>query len=43
MYWAESKVLEYSGNMRHNLAAPDVFAEVVKVINQTVQGDTELA
>ena len=29
----ESKVLQYYGNMRHNLAVLDAFVEVVKVTN----------
>ena len=28
----ESKVLQYFGNMRHNLAAIDAFAKFVKVM-----------
>ena len=34
-YLGESKVLQYFSNMRHNLAAPDTFAEVVKVVNHS--------
>ena len=33
-YQGESKVLQYFGSMRHNLAAPDAFAEVMKVMNK---------
>ena len=31
----KSKVLQYFGNMKLNLAAPDGFAEAVKVMNHT--------
>ena len=33
LYFDESKVLQYFINMRHNLATPDIFAVVVKVMN----------
>ena len=33
MYEGESKVLQYFGNMRHNLAASDALATVMKVTN----------
>ena len=31
----ESKVLQYFSNMKHNSTDPDVFTEVVKVMNPT--------
>ena len=34
---AESKVLQYFANMKHNLASLDAFAMVVKMINHTGQ------
>ena len=34
-YKGESKVLQYFGNVKHNLAAVNVFNEVVKVVNYT--------
>ena len=33
IYEDEPKLLQYFGDMRHNLATLDVFAEVVKVMN----------
>ena len=33
IYLGESKVLQYFGNISHNLAAPYAFAKVVKVTN----------
>ena len=32
-YWDETKILQYFGNLRHNLTTLNVFAEVVKVTN----------
>ena len=37
----ESKVLQYFGNMRHNLV--DAFVKVVRIMNPNRQWDTELA
>ena len=34
-YLGMSKVLQYFGNKRQNLVAPDAFAEVVKVTNDS--------
>ena len=31
----KSKVLQYFGNMRHNMVTPDSFAKVMKVTNHT--------
>ena len=42
-YQVESKVLQYFCNMRHNLAAPDTFADFVKVTNHLGLGDAKLA
>ena len=39
---SESKVLQYFNNVRHNSAAPDTFAVVVKVTNHTGLWDAEL-
>ena len=38
----ESKVLQYFGNMRLNLVAPDGFTEVMKVMNHIGLWDAEL-
>ena len=35
LYLAESKVLQYFGYMKHNLAASDIFAKIVKGMNYT--------
>ena len=35
MHLGESKVLQHFGNVKHNLADPDVFAEVMKETNHT--------
>ena len=35
IYKGESKVLQYSDNVRHNSLAVDAFVKVVKVINFT--------
>ena len=35
IYLGESKILQYFNNVRYNLAVPDAFAEVVKVMNHT--------
>ena len=42
IYSSESKVLQYFGSMRHNSIAPDVFANVVKLTNNTELSDAEL-
>ena len=34
LYYSESEVLQYFGNMKHNSAALDAFAEVMKVYYQ---------
>ena len=34
-YYGERKFLQYFGNIKHNLAALDAFAKVVKVTNYT--------
>ena len=34
---SESNVLQYFGNIRHSLAAPNSFAEVVKVLSNHTQ------
>ena len=39
----DSKVLQYFGNERHNLSAPFVFTDIVKLTNQLGQWDAELA
>ena len=39
---AESKVLQYFCNVRHNLATLDAFAEVMKVINNIRRWDAEV-
>ena len=40
---SESKVLQYFGNIRHNSAILDTFADVMKVINHTGLSEVELA
>ena len=45
-YLRESKVLQYLGNVRHNLAAAaaaDLFAKVMKVMNPTELWDAKIA
>ena len=42
-YLGVLKVLPYFANVGHNSAAPDVFAEFMKVKNHSEQYDTELA
>ena len=38
----ESKVLQYFGNMRNNLATPDDFAEVIEITNHPELWDAKL-
>ena len=40
--WVNQKCLLYFGNMRHNSAAPNAFAEVVKGVNHTRQWTGQL-
>ena len=37
------KVLQYFGNVRHNLATLDAFAKIIKVMNHTGLRDVKLA
>ena len=41
LYNDVSKVLPYSNNMRYNLAAPEVFVKVVKMMSHTTLWDAE--
>ena len=42
MYNDESKVLQYFGDVRHNLTIPDACAGTVKVTNHNGQWDAKL-